>query len=108
MSNEPNWDAAVGKLRQMTEDGTIEWVADSRVEGVREEVVAPGYHAEVSGRNVIVYEYRHKTYIYEDRYEWENEVAIEFVSGTLQLQYAWPEVGGRWQLLDAIRFQVSG
>jgi hypothetical protein len=108
MPREPNWEAAVKKLAEQTEAGMIKWSQNTRVASLRKQVHGDGYEAVVQGRHVLVYEYRYRDFIDSEEYEWEDDVAIEFVTPQLELEYRWPATPYRRYLLDSIRYQVSG
>ncbi len=110
---ETDWKKAVEKLTYLTRDGNLEWVAlnkqqfTSVAESRNEEIRPPIYSAKVMGRRVFVYEYRYRSYHEEDEWHWEDEVGIEFASETFTMEYEWPQVPGRHQLLDEIRLKVA-
>lgn len=93
---------------ERTSQGTLTWQEISDTKLFRENVVGAIYSGVVLGRALFVYECRYKDYTDEDHYELVPDIAIEFVDEKGALQWAWPKTPYRFQLLDAIRYQVSG
>ena len=109
MPNVDQWTRAVQKLVQLTEDGKLNWNDSQFPASLREEVLGNAiYGAIVEGRWVAAYEYRYKSYSDIDTWDWCDEVAIEFVKHNGDLEWRWPTVPYRVQLLDAIRAKVCG
>lgn len=109
MSDGEKWDRALRKLIALTRDGSLIWNPNSVPRDSRDEVQGEGIYATVlQERHLIVYEYRFRNYTDEDTWTWDTEVAVEFVDGEGNLQWPWPALPGRFQLLDAIRYQAAG
>ncbi len=111
MPTDVEWERVLRKLTEQTEAGEVSWRQATEVK--RDNLVGTAYAAVAKNRNVCVYEFRYKEYLGsgagDDDWEWENEVAVEFISGIDdQVEYQWPAVHGRWELLDKVRCVVSG
>lgn len=108
MVDTKQWAEVVKRLAKRTEEGTERWDTSLFSKDLREDVLGDGiYSATVQGRYLMVYEYQYKSYSDEDHYEWEREVAIEFVDTKGCLQWAWSRTPYNDQLLDAIRYQLA-
>jgi hypothetical protein len=84
------------------------WSTNQFLPSIRKNVVGDViYSAAVNGRMVVVYEYSYTAYDVDGPTE-ENDVAIEFVDNMGNLQWQWPKLPYRWQLLDAIRYTLCG
>lgn len=109
MSDGDKWDRALQKLITLTRDGSLTWSTDRFDRNSRDEVQGEAIYAAVlQERHLIVYEYRFKNYTDEDTWTWDTEVAVEFVDAEGNLQWPWPALRDRFQLLDAIRYQAAG
>jgi hypothetical protein len=111
MPDENRWTEAVKKLAEQTENGQVAWQQGIYSPTIRMNVNVIGdgiYSTAVNGRLLIAYEYTYRNYTNVDEWTDESEVAIEFVDAEGKLQYQWPKVPFRLQLLDAIRYRVSG
>lgn len=107
MNKTSKWSEVVAKLITQTQDGTCLWGQYPLAQ--RENLVGEVYVASVDGKGIAVYEYRYQNYISDfDSYAWTNDVAIEFVSPGGELVWRFPELPNRLELLEAVRFQVSG
>jgi hypothetical protein len=103
--NDKEWEPVVEKLIEQTISGKVQWWPESKLDEVRENVVGDGYCAEVMGRRIAAYEFRYKRYSDEDLWEWDEDVAVEFVDADCKLLWRWPGVSNRYRLVDAIRYQ---
>lgn len=109
MPNEEKWTEVITKLTEQTEAGQVNWQQGSPFGPVvRENDIRDVYSAPVQGRWVLVYEYTYRSYSDEDVWTLENEVSIEFIDTEGKLQWKWPKLAGRWQLIEAIRYRISG
>ena len=108
MAREDDWARAVRKLVALTESGEISWSRFSQLASKRENVQGDAFQTVVKGRLIGVYLYRFKSYEDEENWSWENEVAVEFVTGDGELQWRWPATAYRWELIEAVRGQVVG
>ena len=102
-----DWKRATERLARLTVESRLEWVPFYELKARGEEKITEPVFLTVNDRRVAVYEYRYRYFTDEEKWEWDNEVAIEFVNENLDLEYRWPQVAGRLQLLDVIRYQVS-
>jgi hypothetical protein len=109
MPTEDEWEQAVQRMIELTESRHLNWRVLSQAKNQRKDVEGDVYAALVRGRCIAVYEYRF-SFFDEDigNDDIRNEVAIEFIEESGGLQYRWPAVAGRRQLLDAIRCIVAG
>jgi hypothetical protein len=105
MISDSQWEKAVEKLLEQTNNGNIRWKAIDSLK--RDGIQGQAYVVSVAGRTIAVYEHQYKYYADEFAWEWKNTVAVEFVDENLELQWRWPASTIRWSLIDAIRFQVS-
>jgi hypothetical protein len=111
MADENRWTEAVRMLSEQTEKGEVSWQQGLFPPDIRPYVTVSGdgiYSTVINGRKLIVYEYTYQNWIDSGNSTDETEVAIEFVDGEGKLQYQWPKLPFRLQLLDAIRYRVSG
>ncbi len=109
MPNLEDWSRAVDVLVQDTAASRVRWtpITDFSDE-LREEVLRGViYTTNVRCRNLFVYEYRYKTWMDEDTWRWEEDVAIEFVDDDWRLQWQWPQSPRNYSLLEAIRYQIA-
>ena len=107
MPNEKDWTEAQKKLVTQTEKGEIVWVVVPGL--VREnDILGDAYGAHVANRFLAVYEYTYRVYTDEHTWTEETDVATEFVDEHGKLQWQWPKLPFRQQLLDAIRYRLSG
>jgi hypothetical protein len=103
------WARAAEKLIQLTEDGKLNWITNRFPAILREDILGETiYSASVQGRWIAVYEYRYKDFSDSEEFSWCNDIAIEFVDFNGGLEWRWPTVHNRVQLLDAIRAKVCG
>ncbi len=105
MYSESQWEKAIKKLLDLTHSRKLEWTTLELLE--RDGIQGHAYVAAVQDRFIAVYEFQYKSYHDEDSWEWDNEVAIEFVDNNFNLEWRWPASPLRWRLLDEIRFQSS-
>ena len=109
MPNVDQWDQAAQKMIQLTENDKLNWQVNLFPVTMRNEVLRDTiYCAHVQGHWVAVYEYRYQEFYDADNWYWSNEVAIEFVTANGDLEWRWPTVPCRVQLLDAIRAKICG
>ena len=109
MPTEDNWNEAARRLTVLTELGAVSWDDNRWSPTIRDGVVGDGvYGALYTNKWLMVYEYRYKAYIDEDRWDWQNDVAVEFVNEHGDLQWRWPKIPYRIRLLDAIRCKAAG
>jgi hypothetical protein len=106
-----DWERATERLARLTVERRLEWESTyERMSRDDMRVIEPVFMTTVNDRRVAVYEYQYQYFTDEDEWKWKNEVVVEFVhcvNGNWDLEYRWPQVAGRLQLLEAIRYQVS-
>jgi hypothetical protein len=100
------YDAIVEKLLSQTKNGKILWSAASHIE--RRDAVGLIYKTEVEHQDIVLYEYRYKTFDELEQPDWANEVAVEFVDLRNALELRFPPTDSRWALLREVRRKVSG
>ena len=110
MPDETKWTDALAKLIKKTEAGEVKWGPSPLPALIREDAVGGViYFTAIQGRGLIVYEYTYKSYSVDvDSWIDDREVSIEFVDTAGNLQWRWPKLDQRSQLLDAIRYQLAG
>jgi len=109
MPTEREWEQAAQRLIKLTQSQQLQWQADPRIKIRQENIQGDAYCAVVEERRIAVYEYKYQ--YYDDDlggWDWRNEVGVEFVGSEGGLEYRWPAIPSRWQLLDAIRCVISG
>ena len=106
------WEEATRKLIRLTEAGELNWANDHALADRRQDdmpVVGPAYTAEASGKRISVFEVRNLHWD-EDGHllPWTGtNVVIEFVDENGETEWVWPSPKGRYELLEAIRYQQS-
>ena len=111
MSDSEKWADAIEKVTKMTDQGSLNWQQAGGIPMpnlVRDDVLGDIYVATVQGRWMAIYEYRDKSYLDDTNWHWEDAVAVEFIDNTGKLQWRWPFYPAAWQLLDAVKRQVTG
>lgn len=106
------WSQATKKLFELTESGTLRWekmeaFTPPETFSTPERVRGLVYSAKTNGKTLVVYE---EMYPHGPDGELPNEesrVVIEFVDDKWRTEWRWPGTDYRWQLLDAIQFQVA-
>ncbi len=103
------WTMAVKKLIQMTRDGELRWRPSHELCGRCKEtdIVSPAYLAEVDGKRVAIFEYRFMSFTDAEVWHWDTGVTIEFVDQNHESEWVWPSPQGRFELLDAVRYQAA-
>lgn len=102
------FNAAIAKLVELTDEGSLVWFEDRTFEGRGEEkLLGTAFKASLNSKWILAYEYEYKWYTDVDDFERRKSVAIEFVRGDdLGLEFRWYGAEGyRYQLMDAIRYQ---
>lgn len=107
MASDEDWTLAVKKLIALTESGELTWERCPHPPPRTEDIQGEAFLGVVETRMILVYEYRYRQFVDEERYVWETDVAIEFVNDEVQIQWRWPVTPHNWRLLDAIRSQVA-
>ena len=107
MSSDQEWAPAVKKLVALTESGELTWNRCVELPPRAEDVQGDAFQTDVRGREIVVYEYRFRNFVDEDKYVWETDVAVEFVDHEGRVQWRWPSTPYHRHLLDAIRGQVA-
>jgi hypothetical protein len=109
IQNKLEWTDALEKIIILTKSGNLNWSKNQFLTSIREnDSVDIIYSTSVMNHIIIVYEYRYKKYSDEDNWDWDNEVAIEFVDLEGNLEWQWPTMPNRFNLIDAIRYNISG
>ncbi len=116
MPNEQEWTRVQKELVRQTEAGELFWDSKYFPPSIRKNVTGDViYSAAINGRMVIVYEYTYAVYDEsgstlhdESGSTYEKDVSIEFVDNKGNLQWQWPQLPYRRQLLDAIQYRLSG
>jgi len=103
MPSEADWEIVQRQLVTDTEDGKVNWSPNSTVN--RSDSTGDIYIAHVAGKMMIVYEYRYPDF---QTGEPTTDVAIEFIEPDGKSLWKWPQLAYRVQLLDAIRYRLSG
>lgn len=107
MMSKDEWDAAARVLIKLTRNEGLTWKIENAIAKSRENVVGNIYTTNFESKKIAVYEYRFQYYVSEDEYLWRNDVAIEFIALSDTVEWQWPQVESRWELLEAIRYKNS-
>ena len=108
MANE--WNEAAKRLIELTESGQMRWEQNRdlcRRREKDEEFVGPAYVTEYGGKRIAVYEYRYKQWLDAEKWDWERDVAVEFVDENFESEWTWPAPQRRGALLESIQYQTS-
>jgi hypothetical protein len=105
MKSDRDWSMAIRKLIVMTQEDQIHWSTISSVK--RDSAVGPIYKTTTEGRAIAVYKYRYRYFTEHDEFEWNEDVAIEFVGIDGEWEWKWPGDPLASELLDAIMAQVA-
>jgi hypothetical protein len=107
--DEQRWDEAVGRLTEMTERGEIQWKEQRlSLRPMMDAFVGPQFVTEFDSRRIAVYEYSFPAENSDYGRYIDSRVVVEFVDEGGERVWVWPvSSGNRWELLEAVRFQVS-
>lgn len=111
MTDDERWEAVLRQIATQTDAGEIRWqkapdLKSRCTEGTG--IVGVPYTARIRDKIFLVYEYEFRYYTDSDEWSPATEVAVDLISSDGELEFGLPRVGGRWQLMNAIRGQVSG
>lgn len=101
------WNDAAIKLAELTRAGDVKWSSNPAMAKLREDAVGSVFVGKYLDKLMCVYEYKYRRFTDVDEWEWETDVAIEFVTDGGALEWRWPAVAQRRSLLDAIRYAAA-
>src|SRR5438105_15390481 len=101
------WVDAVAKLTELTQDGTLEWTAESMTEN--ESVIGPTYRASYGDKLLRLRKRgtlaRKKSWGDE---EWVEQYVLEFVDQNDKTLWTFPLIDAIQHLYGAVQYQTAG
>ena len=101
------WVDAVAKLTELTQDGKLEWNAQSFTDN--ESVIGPTYHATYGDKRLRLQKrgamVKKKAGAEE---EWTKQYVLEFVDGNDKTLWAFPQIDAIQHLYGAVQYQTAG
>ena len=108
MSSE--WESAVKKLTALTREGKLKWTPTYELSERRRSqyrLVGPAYIGDTNNKRIAVLEYEFARFDLDGNEYPDTGISIEFIDPRWETEWVWPASGGRFELLEAIRFQTS-
>lgn len=107
MNDTRKWTAFCDRLIRKTADGEIKWHDWAHRIG-RPDARSPLFVAEFKSWRILIYKYSYKYFHDEERYDWDEEIAMELIDSDGRNEWTFPKVPNRHQLLDRIQYLNSG
>jgi hypothetical protein len=104
-SKSDQWVDAVAKLTQLTQDGTLTWIADSQTEFTN--VIGPTYRADYGERRLRL----QKRSVQRKRWsndEWIEQFVLEFIDINDKTMWTFPDIDAIQHLYGAVQYQTAG
>lgn len=100
------WTTFCDRLIAKTTAGELEWRDWAHKIG-RPDPRSPLFVAEYKSWRILIYKYSYRYFHDEDRYDWDEEIAMELIDADGKNEWTFPKVPNRHQLLDHIQFLHS-
>lgn len=98
------WEAFCDRLAQSTASGQLVWDNwDTRT--ARPNAKSPVFVTTYKQWKIAIYKYEYKYFYDEDRFDWNEEVAIDLIDDSGKNEWTIPKVPSRRRLLDQIQFK---
>jgi hypothetical protein len=100
------WSEFCERLIAKTASGDLEWEDWGGRIG-RPDARSPLFVARYKAWRILIFKYSYKYFYDEERFDWDEEVAMELIDDTGKNEWTFPKVPNRYQLLDRIQFNHS-